>query len=1003
MGIEAFLTKHFGGIPRSLKDLEWIYRIRPTDPPIVPPASEYRTISPGSQIPFKRPNESAIYNNRYFARDTRRAYPATVVYTSDDIVKLTGATQQRISSSATTPSEESNITTFLPSRPPGLQYRWERSLPHLKPTDLNPDYYVRGFKRILFKLWINSRNHLMIKLLDCIVIEKPRQERMVSDKDEGSRQLLVSVGDTAITLFYGYVLDSNHAEIEQESQDARVVAIQVVRRWRADDKSHTSVHVSIPGGAISISQTTETQPQTLDAEGESVFAVPLLIGFVHLYLALNANPHDENATPAPVLHLILATRANPIGALRTASVYSIDQACVVPTNDAFAARAALFEALDRRKNVSLANLSPIDYTRAKSAETVKASVGLGVDTMKAGVGLGVGTVKAGVDLGVGLVSNTTQLVASIGSNTLSAIGLKGKEKKVIATPNIVANATEDLNNSSDTSHEAVSLNPPKRSTVGTVSKMFSSLNPFRPNPLAIRNANTEDEEESSDETSDHGDTSDQTSERGSIETTASANSVKTDSARLLSGNQNAKTLIGSLGSLAHSGYTVTKHIAGIQPPPVTPESIQSNDIKTLFELQTFFYSTEGYDLTRRCEDQDYTSNNDSFDDRFFWNKFALKPLFEVGLGRNFITPLIQGFVEVRSNISLKYGSNSETEPKEGQSFDFAVISRRSKYRAGFRYERRGIDDEGQVANFVETEMIVFSKVGNQNHTGSFLQIRGSIPLFWSQTASTKTLNPTPILEKSDAENTAAMALHLNDLESQYKNIITIVDLVGQKGRESILGTRFKTTIETLKSNTTDNNKERYTGVAYRAYDFHAETKGLHYEKLEKLVDMVDSDFERMQYYWGIEGSEEACLLQKGVVRTNCMDCLDRTNVVQSIFARHMLDKILLRMGISDAAATNDNEGNGDSRKPGKQTREDGGNSGSNDDFEAAFKNIWANNGDRLSTAYTGTGALKGDFTRTGVRNVKGMLNDAANSVSRLYADNFQNKVRQQAVDVFLGQ
>jgi hypothetical protein len=33
------------------------------------------------------------------------------------------------------------------------------------------------------------------------------------------------------------------------------------------------------------------------------------------------------------------------------------------------------------------------------------------------------------------------------------------------------------------------------------------------------------------------------------------------------------------------------------------------------------------------------------------------------------------------------------------------MSRRSRDRAGLRYQRRGIDDEAHVANFVETETI----------------------------------------------------------------------------------------------------------------------------------------------------------------------------------------------------------------------------------------------------------------------------------------------------------
>ena len=67
-------------------------------------------------------------------------------------------------------------------------------------------------------------------------------------------------------------------------------------------------------------------------------------------------------------------------------------------------------------------------------------------------------------------------------------------------------------------------------------------------------------------------------------------------------------------------------------------------------------------------------------------------------------------------------------------FSFYLISRRSNRRAGTRYNARGlnnilgIDDYGNVANFVETEQILFYK----NICCGFIQIRGSLPIFWQQ-------------------------------------------------------------------------------------------------------------------------------------------------------------------------------------------------------------------------------------------------------------------------------
>lgn len=51
------------------------------------------------------------------------------------------------------------------------------------------------------------------------------------------------------------------------------------------------------------------------------------------------------------------------------------------------------------------------------------------------------------------------------------------------------------------------------------------------------------------------------------------------------------------------------------------------------------------------------------------------------------------------------------EPEEPALVDYIVISRRSRDRAGLRYQRRGVSEGGSVANFVETESVVRVQVG----------------------------------------------------------------------------------------------------------------------------------------------------------------------------------------------------------------------------------------------------------------------------------------------------
>jgi hypothetical protein len=63
-----------------------------------------------------------------------------------------------------------------------------------------------------------------------------------------------------------------------------------------------------------------------------------------------------------------------------------------------------------------------------------------------------------------------------------------------------------------------------------------------------------------------------------------------------------------------------------------------------------------------------------------------------------------------------------------QTFTISLISRRSRFRAGTRYKRRGVDESGKCANYVETEQIITY----HQHQVSFVQVRGSVPVYWSQ-------------------------------------------------------------------------------------------------------------------------------------------------------------------------------------------------------------------------------------------------------------------------------
>ena len=64
-----------------------------------------------------------------------------------------------------------------------------------------------------------------------------------------------------------------------------------------------------------------------------------------------------------------------------------------------------------------------------------------------------------------------------------------------------------------------------------------------------------------------------------------------------------------------------------------------------------------------------------------------------------------------------------------------------------------------------------------------------------------------------------------------------------------------------------------------------------------------------------------------------------------------------------------------------------------------FREGWTDNADVMSYLYTGTPALKTDFTRTGKRTMKGAMNDGVNSVTRYFINNFTDGYYHDCLDI----
>ncbi|XP_061771164.1 phosphatidylinositol-3-phosphatase SAC1-B isoform X2 [Nerophis ophidion] len=379
-------------------------------------------------------------------------------------------------------------------------------------------------------------------------------------------------------------------------------------------------------------------------------------------------------------------------------------------------------------------------------------------------------------------------------------------------------------------------------------------------------------------------------------------------------------------------------------------------INNVLRTASFYFATD-YDLTHTLQRLANTSPEfqemsllERADQRFVWNGHLLREFLAQPELHKFVFPVIHGFITMKSSCI------------NGKVFDWTIISRRSCFRAGVRYYVRGIDSEGHAANYVETEQIVQCNTAK----ASFVQTRGSIPFYWSQRPNLK-YKPRPQISKT--------VNHLDGFQRHFDSQIllygkqVILNLINQKGSEKPLEQAFEKMVASLGNGT----------IKYVAFDFHRECSRMRWHRLQLLLDMVAELQEEFGYFM-VDSDGKVLLNQEGAFRSNCMDCLDRTNVIQSLLARRSLQSQLRRMGILHA----------------NQHLEDQA------DFEKMYKNAWADNADACAKQYAGTGALKTDFTRTGKRTQWGLLMDGWNSMIRYYKNNFSDGFRQDSIDLFLG-
>lgn len=296
--------------------------------------------------------------------------------------------------------------------------------------------------------------------------------------------------------------------------------------------------------------------------------------------------------------------------------------------------------------------------------------------------------------------------------------------------------------------------------------------------------------------------------------------------------------------------------------------------------------------------------------------------------------------------------------------DLTLIARRSYSRSGTRYFSRGCDKFGNCSNFVEIEQIFKNK--------SFTQVRGSIPLKWKQPLGYKYNPPFFIPE----QNNSVFQKSHNILKRIYNINIKYLNLIKENGRESKIYEKYNYFLKFLNLNFFNFNfKEQIEKTPYHIL----------MEKIE-IKNLIN---------------------QNEIIRTNCIDCLDRTNKMQYFIGREVLLSNFLESGIIDKETYLQYKNTIKSQKlvvseidnflelifvENKVALE----------YLDKFAKMYEDLGNNISVQYAGTPAMSSSAIGVKYKSWKEPLADLYKSISRYFINRLQHGELQNAYEIVSG-
>jgi len=417
-----------------------------------------------------------------------------------------------------------------------------------------------------------------------------------------------------------------------------------------------------------------------------------------------------------------------------------------------------------------------------------------------------------------------------------------------------------------------------------------------------------------------------------------------------------------------------------------PEEVRFLGILGNLDLSKSFYFSYAYDIThslqhniiqqRKALNQGQRQAEHDFNAMFVWNHHLLKPA-TAALKHPFdwCLPIIHGFID-QAALDIF-----------GRSVYITIIGRRSRFFAGARFLKRGVNDLGYVANDVETEQIVAEKLTTSFHAPgarlysnptytSYLHQRGSIPLYWTQDNSGVTPKPDIDLNLTDPFYQPA-ALHFDNLFERYGCPVYVLNLIKARERtprESKLLAELENCVKYLNQSLPEDKK-----MVYKAFDMSRASKTRGGDVIGSLEVIAEEIVATTGFFHNGESGHEEPQVQNGVARTNCIDCLDRTNAAQFVIGKRAFALQLRALGVFDRAEIDYDT-----------------------DAVNIFTHMFHDHGDTIAIQYGGSHLVNTMATYRKLNQWQTSSRDMVESFKRYYHNSFLDNQRQEAYNLFLG-